>query len=90
VKKEPDPNRYELMKAHLVTRAVENAMYVISANSISGYQTAPTCLVDPDGVVLASAPLDEEYLLAFECESLKSDFGRNGRIQHSRELLGIE
>lgn len=88
VGKESNPNRYELIKAHLMTRAVENAMYVISANSISGYQTAPTCLINPDGIVLESAPLNEEYLLTFEYKSLTSNFGRDGRIHHSRELLG--
>jgi predicted amidohydrolase len=90
VGKEPNPNRYELIKAHLMTRAVENAMYVISANSISGYQTAPTCLINPDGMVLETAPLNEEYLLTFEYENLVSNFGRDGRIHHSRELLGIQ
>lgn len=89
VGKEPNPNRYELIKAHLMTRAVENAMYIISVNSISEYQTAPTCLINPDGMVLASAPLNEEYLLTFEYENLTSNFGRDGRIYHSRELLGI-
>jgi predicted amidohydrolase len=89
VGKEPNPSRYELIKSHLMTRAVENAMYVISVNSISGYQTAPTCLINPDGVVLESAPSNEEYLLTFEYDSLGSNFGRDGRIQQSRELLGI-
>ena len=82
VEREPNPSRYELIKAHLMTRAVENTMYVISVNSISGHQTAPTCVIDPDGVVLASAPLDEEYLLALEYEHSESDFGRDGRIHH--------
>ena len=89
VEQEPNPNRYELMKAHLMTRAVENALVVVSVNSISGYQTAPTCVINPDGAVLALAPLDEEYLLTFEYNNLESNFGRDGRIHHSRELLGI-
>lgn len=89
VAKEPNPHRYELIKSHLMTRAVENAMYVISVNSLSGYQTAPTCVINPDGVVLESAPLNEEYLLTFKYDRLESNFGRDGRIHHSRELLGI-
>ena len=88
VEQEPNPNRYELIKAHLITRAVENALVVVSVNSISGYQTAPTCVINPDGAVLALAPLDEEYLLTFKYDHLASNFGRDGRIQHSRELLG--
>ena len=35
ISSEPDPRRYEIIKSHLVTRAVENAMYVISVNSIA-------------------------------------------------------
>lgn len=89
VEKEPNPNRYELIKSHLRTRAVENAMYLISVNSIWGYQTAPTCLIDPDGNILESAPLNEEYLLTFKYDNLESNFGRDGRIHYSRELLGI-
>ena len=86
----PNPARYELIKAHLATRAVENALYVLSANSISAHPTAPTCLIDPDGEVLASAPLDEEHLLTFEYAPAGSNFGRDGRISHSKELLGIQ
>lgn len=89
VEKEPNPARYELIKSHLMTRAVENAMYILSVNSISGYQTAPTCLIDPDGEVVEIAPPEEEYLLTFDYEKLSSNFGRDGRIQHSKELLGI-
>ncbi len=90
VGKEPDPGRYEMIKSHLTTRAVENAMYVVSVNSISGYQTAPTCLIDPDGIILESAPLDEEYLLTLDYARSESNFGRDGRIHHSRELMEIE
>lgn len=89
VEKEPNPARYELIKSHLITRAVENAMYVLSANSISAHQTAPTCLINPDGEVLEIAPPEEEYLLTFEYERSGSNIGRDGRILHSNELLGV-
>lgn len=89
VEVEPNPTRYELIKSHLITRAVENAMYVLSVNSISAYQTAPTCLIDPDGAVLEIAPPEEEYLLTFGYERSGSNFGRDGRILHSKELLRI-
>jgi omega-amidase len=89
IEKKPNPNRYELMMSQLRTRAVENAMHVLSVNSISGHQTAPTCSIDPDGVVLESAPLNEETLLIVEYDRSESNFGRDGRIKHSRELLGI-
>jgi omega-amidase len=89
VEKEPNPARYELIKSHLITRAVENAMYVLSVNSISAYQTAPTCLIDPDGEVLEIAPRNGEYLLTLEYARSGSNFGRDGRIHYSKELLGI-
>jgi len=89
VAKEPNPKRYELIKSHLITRAVENAVYLISVNSTWGYQTAPTCLIDPDGDVLESAPQDQEYLLTLKYELPQSNFGRDGRIHHSKELLGM-
>jgi len=89
ISSEPDQERYEIIKSHLVTRAVENAMYVISVNSIAKCQTAPTCLIDPDGNVLVLAPKDREYLLTFDLVDTGSNFGREGRIKHSKELAGI-
>lgn len=83
----PNPARYDMIKAHLVTRATENAMHILSANSISQFQTAPTCLIDPDGYVVSVAPPDQEYLLAFDLVEDESNLGRDGRIFHSRELL---
>jgi len=89
ISSEPDPGRYEIIKSHLVTRAVENAMYVISVNSIAKHQTAPTCLTDPDGNVLTVAPKDREYLLTFDLVNQETNFGRDGRMKHSKELTGI-
>jgi omega-amidase len=89
VSKEPNPVRYEQIKSHLLTRAIENAMFVLSANSISEFQTAPTCLIDADGNILKIAPQDEECLLAFDYEVSPSNFGRDGRKYYSRKLLGI-
>ncbi len=80
-------SKYEIIKSHLITRAVENVMYVMSANSISNHQLAPTCLINPDGIILQSAPKDEEYLMTFFIEEDEPNFGRKGRIVHSRELL---
>lgn len=89
ISSKPDSRRYEIIKSNLVTRAVENAMYVIAVNSITKCQTAPTCLIDLDGNVLAVAPNDREYLLTFDLVDPESNFGRDGRIKHSQELTGI-
>lgn len=47
-----DIERYELIKAHLKTRAVENISTIISVNTISPYQTAPTAVFDSSGKVI--------------------------------------
>jgi predicted amidohydrolase len=86
VSEEEQKGRLNILQSHLVSRAVENVMYVLSANSTSQRQGAPTCLVDPDGVVLAAAPLQEEYLLTSEIEITKPGFGREGRLTYSRAL----
>ena len=79
--------KYDVVLSHLVSRAAENAMYVLSANSVSRPQSAPTCLVDPDGKVVCRAPRREEALItgvvAFDLPS----FGRKGRIVHSSSLM---
>lgn len=82
-------NRYNIILAHLITRAVENSMFLLTANSISKNQTAPTCLINPDGVMLLTAPRDKEYLLTFDFEKEEPNFGRQGRIRKSKELLKI-
>jgi omega-amidase len=81
VSEKENKSRYNTIQAHLITRAVENSMYLLSANSISKNQTAPTCLINPDGKVLQTAPGDEEYLLWFDYEKEEPNFGRKGRIE---------
>jgi predicted amidohydrolase len=81
-------DRYEIIKSHLITRAVENAMMVVSANSISKVQTAPTCMVDPDGKIIQIAPRDEEYLLVHDYEDFDPNYGRDGRIKMTRQFIG--
>ena len=78
--------RYDIIKAHLVTRAVENIMTVISVNSISKYQTAPTGVIDPDGRVILEAPRNEECLLIYDYEKPAANFGTEGRRKYSKEL----
>jgi len=86
VDKKEQKGRFNIIQSHLVSRAAENAMYVMSANSISQQQGAPTCVIDPDGKVIDSAPLNQEYLLATEIEITEPGCGRQGRIEYSRSL----
>ena len=86
VGKEEQSGKSDIIRSHLVSRATENAMYVLSANSTSQHQLAPTCVIDPDGNVIDTAPLNEEYLLTAEIEITEPGFGRKGRITLSRAL----
>ena len=81
--------RINTIQSHLVSRATENVMYVLSANSTSQKQGTPTCIIDPDGNVLDVAPLNEEYLLTTEIEIAEPGFGRQGRIEYSRALTTL-
>ena len=76
-------SRYDLIRSHLVTRSAENAMYILTANSTSEPQMAPTCLVDPDGEVLCSAPRNREALITGVVTIQEPHFSRKGRILHS-------
>ncbi|MDP4176201.1 MAG: hypothetical protein Q8933_19630 [Bacteroidota bacterium] len=86
----PENNKLNVIKSHLISRAAENAMYILSANSTSKNQLAPTCLIDPDGKVIDSALLNEESLLSAEIEMTIPNFGREGRIVHSKVLTKVD
>ena len=81
------PERYNIIKSHLITRAIENVMTIVSANSISNHQTAPTAVFSPNGVVIEEAPLNQEYLLIYDYEVPKVGFGEKGRIQNSNQII---
>ena len=82
--------RYDRIKAHLITRAVENVMTVISVNSSSKYQTAPTAVFDINGVVVEEAPKNEEHLLIYDYCKPEPDFGARGRIENSIQALNLQ
>jgi len=85
-----DIDRYEMMKGLLQTRAFENAMFVVSANSISGNQLTPTAIIDPNGRVIGIASRREEELLVFDYEEPPYQFGRQGRMEHSKYLCNMK
>ena len=82
-----DVCRYELIKSHIRTRAVENVTYTLSVDSISPYQTAPTALYDRSGSALVELNRNKESLLVFELEKSEPDFGEQGRIEISNTLI---
>lgn len=85
----PSQERYDTVKAHLITRAVENAMPIVSINSCSHCQTAPTAVFDENGSIVKEAPPNEECLMVYEFEKPALDYGAKGRVQISAELCGI-
>lgn len=89
---EPDlPERYELITAHLRTRAVENITPTISANNGSKYQTAPTAVFDEDGMIQAEMPRHEEGLILYDLiRKNELSFGAKGRKCVSDRLVKQE
>jgi len=86
VSESANDGRYDLMMSHIRTRAVENAFTVITSNSISKYQTAPTCVIDPDGNIICEAEKNIESLIDYEVTKSEINFGRKGRIEGSKKL----
>lgn len=86
----PSPGRYQIIKAHLITRAVENVMTVVSVNSISNFQTAPTAVFDCNGVCVKEAEMDTEGMLIYDYIRPEVSFGMKGRIVNNACLLQME
>jgi predicted amidohydrolase len=55
-------------RSHLVSRAAENGLWVVAANSISLRQNCPTCIVDPEGHIAVEANHDLEELITHQIE----------------------
>lgn len=85
-----DIGRYNLLKGHLQTRAVENVCPTLSVNAITPFQTAPTMFVGKSGQVIAECNRNHENLLVCNFEESELDFGEKGRRTLTDELLGIE
>ena len=79
--------RYEMIKGHIQTRAVENACVTLSVNSSKAYQTAPTAIFDRSGLVVSKLECNKEGFLYFDYEKKEPDFGEQGRIWISDKLL---
>ncbi|HML46767.1 MAG TPA: carbon-nitrogen hydrolase family protein [Clostridia bacterium] len=85
---DPDsPERYQIIRSNLLTRAVENVMTVVSVNSISSHQTAPTAVFDIDGHVALEAPRNEETLLVYDYLRPEIGFSAQGRIENSELVM---
>ena len=83
-----DTERYNLIKSHLLTRAVENVTPFLSVNATSPFQTAPTCVINASGKVLAEHERNVEGLLIYDFEKTEPNFGEKGRILYS-DMLSV-
>ncbi|KMQ51720.1 putative amidohydrolase [Chitinispirillum alkaliphilum] len=85
----PGPNRFATIKSHLQTRAIENVFTVISVNSATHFQTAPTAVINPEGVTLVEAEQNKESIIYYDYEKYVPCFGTNGLIHYSDKLVGV-
>ena len=79
--------RYDLIRGHIRTRAVENVCYTLSVNTIHPFQSAPTMLADRSGRVLCEAERNKEELLLFDFLPEPLDFGERGRKETSDSIV---
>ena len=89
VTEEADPEQYEVMKGHVRSRAAENACPVLSVNTYSRYQTAPTALFSASGRVLAELEPCREGLLIYDFEPQELTFSEQGRRAVAGRILGL-
>ena len=79
--------RYDLIKLHIRTRAVENIYNTLSVNTIYPYQTAPTGLYSKAGDTLIELTRNSEGLLVYDLEDIEEFFGDQGRREISDILI---
>ena len=90
IAKTENSERYRLISAHIMTRAVENVCRTLSVNTCAEHQTAPTALFDGSGHQLAALPPEREGLLVYKLLPKENDFGEQGRAEISDRLLGLD
>ncbi|MBQ8506792.1 MAG: carbon-nitrogen hydrolase family protein [Clostridia bacterium] len=82
-----DVDRYDLIKAHLRTRAAENVTPLLSTNAIHPFQTAPTAFFDRSGNAVHELIRNADGMLVFEFSKSPLDFSEVGRKYISDSLV---
>lgn len=82
-----DPSRYDLIRAHIRTRAVENVCPILTVNATAPCQTAPTGFYDASGRALAELRRGEAGLLVVDWSPRPLSFGEQGRRAYSDKLV---
>ena len=85
-----DVDRYQMIRSHLITRAVENVTPFLTVDATAPYQTAPTCVIDASGRVVRERERNTADLLLFDFEKKELNFGEIGRKELSDRLLEID
>lgn len=85
-----DVDRYQMIRSHLITRAVENVTPFLTVDATAPYQTAPTCVIDASGRVVCERERNTAGLLFFDFEKKELNFGEIGRKELSDRLLEID
>lgn len=84
---EENIERYNMIKGHIETRAVENVCTFITANATGPYQTAPTAVFGRSGQVLAECERGRESFVEYDLQKRDYDFGERGRKEISDLLV---
>lgn len=82
-----DIERYELIRSHIRTRAVENVCPILTVNTSKPFQTAPTALYDKSGNPLVELERNQEALLIYDFVKTEFSFGEQGRKEISDLLI---
>ena len=80
-------DRFNMIKGHIQTRAVENVCPILTCNTCTVFQTAPTGLFDRSGKILVEVPSGKEGLIFFDLNQKDLDFGERGSKIISDSLI---
>ena len=82
-----DVDRFNMIKGHIQTRAVENVCPILTCNTCTAFQTAPTGVFDRSGKISVEMPRGKEGLMFYDLEQKDLDFGEQGRKIISDSLI---
>ena len=82
-----NPSRYDLIKGHIQTRAVENILTHLTVNSASIYQTAPTGIFDIYGYEILRTAKHVNELLVYTYERQELSYGAKGILEISKNIM---
>lgn len=74
-----DIDRYNMIRGHLQTRAVENVTTTIAVNSVRPYQSAPTIVFDKSGKCIGECARNVPGMIIYDFEKATDNFGEVGR-----------